>query len=785
KFDCKEVVIASVDQKNNEIIEKKEVKLNKIIPLERTILSTQNADGSWDTPSESAFNIWILWQFKEIYETKINESLEWLKKVRINKDKCWKEPYSDSDRCSLRETSKVLAYLKLAGFDEALRIVHDGQAWLNTKQNFEIDKTWTLYVTSSRETNCTYEYDTTSKFDIEEDGEEEFSIDPIYRSQINLSCEDNVWMLITQNDGKVVADVFDDELRFFIDGGCWDEDNWKGCDYKSSLYATIATLDENRKEAGQQYLESLLVDHEILGKYLPSDERIIDSAIYLQYIDYNPSVRSFLVFSQNNDGSWGNKSEDYVKNTLYTALTFADKDFKPQEESYEDAREWVMKNTPFNGWYDIEKDALTYFLLKDEIPQFLSTSPKVLFFNNTSEKKIELNNPTHYNFTDIGINISEEIKSFFLFEDEINVSAQETIEIEVTQQNKKDGLFFGFINLSDNSEILKRVPVIIQNNPKIDIRYPKEVYVINSTKKIDFVVDKSASEFICNIISDQDILFLNTPKLTNHKSLSVSIELPLAQRKTIDYKGNLVCKSELITKEFPINMTIHQYEEFPVKISENIFLEKRGEVPKIELENLIDEEIDVSIKFETPESFYTVEENRIVLGPYENKKIRVVNDVPLGINYTVENKILFEALDHEVSIDFEAELNDKDTSKPGAMGIVMKILLWIVGLVIVGGAGFVGYIVLSAKLRDKKNKNKKQKVEEDEKNNAKNSETTNQNNLNQDKLDPETIELIRVIDQLNKKLSKDDSAMITKLKEKGFTDDKIKYAMNIIRSGSN
>jgi len=52
----------------------------------------------------------------------------------------------------------------------------------------------------------------------------------------------------------------------------------------------------------------------------------------------------------------------------------------------------------------------------------------------------------------------------------------------------------------------------------------------------------------------------------------------------------------------------------------------------------------------------------------------------------------------------------------------------------------------------------------------------------QGELDNETVELIRVIDQLNKKLSNDDTTMINKLKEKGFSEDKINYALEIIRN---
>lgn len=781
---CKDVEIKAVDKNTNEILETIDIDLQKLVPIKDSVLGTQNSDGSWDTPGETAFNIWILWQFGTIYKDQIDKGLKWLKKVRLNNNKCWIEPYSDIEKCSLRETTKVLAYLKLAGFDEALRVVHDGQAWLDTQQNYIDNSKWKLYVSSSSTTNCTYTYDSVTRFTLGEDEETEYEITPKARQKVNLTCEDSVWAIIMKNNGKVVYDSHDYEFSYYINGGCWNGDSWEACDYKSSLYATIATLNTERRDAGKAYLESILEKDRIIGKYLPSNDRIVDSALYLSYIDYNPSIRSFLVFNQNNDGSWSdeNSTSDIALETIYPTLAFEGKQFKPNQESSQDARNWLKSNTPFNGWRNIEKDALNYLILNDTIPSFITSYPKIIYFNNTDSMTVTLINPTDYYLDNINISFLEKEKAYFDIQKKITIDKQNRYDLVLKQKSKKDGLYYDQLIIIDINKTLKKIPVIIQNNPYIDISYPKRINVINDTRTIDFVVDKSASEFDCTLNSDNNLLTLANSKVKSNKML-ITVLLEGISRRKIDYSGMLDCKSELLTSSFPVNLQIEQFPIFPLATFKHIKIDKRSDIPKITLKNLLEEGLNVSLSFKTDLPFHTFEKTKIELGPNEKVKVKILQNVPFEINYSVSNMVIVNVLDYDKAFPLSINLTDDDFSTPGG-GLIKGIITYSIIFIIVAGLGYGGYLLFmkfKGKTNIKKLKEKIKKPKKGENNSQSKDQSPNEAPARRDIMDKEELDLIRVIDKLNQNMSKDSTEITKQLTAKGFSEEKIKYALEKIK----
>ncbi len=772
--DCRKMVIQSIYTKDQETVTlEKEIKVNRISSILDLVARNQYSDGGWKDAVGTAAGIWVLSTYPEIYADEIEMGLQWLKLNRNNDEKCW--PNKD---CSVTETAKILAYLTFSGINDTHRVMHDGLVYLENNQNFyQEGEVWNLSIKpfESGTTDCIISYENNlyneDNFSMEEGRAVDYKISPVPAEKLYVICDQNFQANLTTPDNDQVFIYEGDNLSYTTPFNCWSKDKkWGECDLTTTLLATMTNISENNKELALEYLDSELRTERSGERYIGPDRNVTDTALYA-YVRNNQNVTSWLRYKQNNDGSWGNGSEqDEIIPTGFNILGLMNSGFNRTNEVIRDAESWVNEKelefslnetAEYSAWNSTEKNAHAFIVLRNNARPAIKSDPMLIMIDKETTE-VDIYNPTTFDLDDVSFEFSDNLKSHLEIDQRDEIPSYSYVKQDITKNTAETGNLYGYLYVKNHDVEIGKIPVMMTNFPKISMTSIDDRILVFGTKgTASFNVDKTSHVFTCSLSWDDPDISSQKDFTVNSNKLSVDIVFSSAERVEKTYAGTFNCSAADQSYDIPVSLTVSRYETFPFSVSpETIFVNDTGQDRYLVIQNLLDETLDVSLGFMKKEADFEISRQEVSIDPNDDVNITIYNNVPLQVNLTTSDIIEVTALGQKKDVNFRAAVVAVPVRR------LSPLIFWlIIGLTVavLGVLGYLGYsyrekitglLKKGSKLDSVKVKIKK--LEEKEKH------TAIMNMVN----------ILRI-------LKKDDVQIRARLKQEGFLDDEVDKAFEM------
>ncbi len=771
---CNNMLIETEYEKDGESFRlEKRIQVNHFSSIFDHVKSKQYSDGGWLNSTETAAGVWVLSNFRNIFDYEIHLANRWLKLNRDNEDKCW--PGED---CTIRDTAKVLSMLNMAKNNDSLRIMHDGNILLEKWQNyFERGDIWNLTIEPYERgiTDCiiTYQRDYLNEesFSINESEKHHYGIDVAPEEELYVICDQNVGAKLETDKGEVTFVYEGDSLKYTIPHRCWSEnDKWQECDLRTTLYALLANVSDERKEAAMEYVETKRKSSLGGEDFLNDTESVFETSMYNYVLnlfdsDYEiDSIVSWLRFRQNNEGSWGaGDFNEKIRTTAFSILGLSEYGFSRNDEVISDAEDWVNKEeirlyedktSEYEGWGSTENDAFAFTVLKNNARPLLKFEP-ILIILDEETKEVEVYNPTTFPMEEVTYHFSEGLEDKVEIENKRDEIAAYSY-IRLRMSHDEDDSSYGYLTVKNKGVPVAKVPIMIVDYPLIDFELKEEhIYVFGTENVINFDINKTDHNFKCNLTWQENDISSEDEFSINNDELRIDISFREPRRVERTYNGVFFCEAQGQTFEQSFSFDASRYITFPFELSpDTVIINETGKNANLTIQNNLDESIEVSLSFENSQNYFELSTENIALNPRDEEVVTILNNVPPEVNVSETNIINAEALEQKRNVNFQAFVIGKSVEERG------PLLFWVSLIIVVSmiaGLGFGGYYYRDRlkKLFLKEDKLDETKLrikryEEKEKN------TAIENMIN-----------------LMRMLNKEDKEIKEKLKEEGFTEDEI------------
>ncbi len=412
----------------------KELNVNELSKVLDKIIDTQYSDGGWKTTIDTAYGIWALSRFGDIFHSEIDRALDWLKLERNDELKCWpKAP------CHLPLTIEILYLLTLSGFDDAKRAVHDARNWIETMQKFyEQGDKWSVEIEVFREdTNfmlaAVDDEILDEDFEMDNKTKKTLYFNAYKNSTLYLISHDNFKAEIKDKNGELVYRYQGSNLSYTIDGACWSA-NAKGepCNTETTAYAVNLNLESRNIREAKRWMFSKINYSDVVGLFYGDINDTIETSLFISSMhnmsssgylnDYSPYISRYdymsepnrydayisdavdwLLFKQNNEGSWGQLNESVAykaKYTAYSVLALKDYGYNRTYEPIEDAEAWLSKNEFNISRNDTASLSSAFYVLRNNARPLLASNPGIITIKE-KVTQIELINPTTFDLDNL------------------------------------------------------------------------------------------------------------------------------------------------------------------------------------------------------------------------------------------------------------------------------------------------------------------------------------------------------------------------------------------------
>jgi len=768
--DCRQMLIQSEYVKDDEIVTLQQpVKVNRLSSILDLVTRNQYSDGGWKDAVHTAAGIWVLSNYRQIYDDELKLGIDWLKLNRDNDEKCWPR-----DSCSVRTTAKILAYLTLSGYNDTSRIMHDGEVYLRNMQNFYQDgDTWDLTIAPFEpgNTSCVISYENLlneGNFVMEQGKQVNYSISPVPGNELIVVCDQNFKANLTAIADDRVFIYEGDNLTYTTPENCWSADGkWGDCDIPATLYASMTNITDINRELALDFLEKQLQVTRAGEKTMQYN--INDSAMYV-FLTGDEDVTSWLRYKQNNEGSWGNRTN--MANVIPTGLSLLGllaTGFNRTDEVIEDAEKWVNEKEleftlniteDYVAWNSTEMNAHAFIVLKNNARPILKSDPAIVLIDK-EVTDVEIYNPTTFDLNEISFEFSDNLKDILQIEDEDFIPAYSYVRQAITKVGVETGDVYGYLSVYDYDDELGRIPVMITDFPDIKISYTQDnLVVFGAAAKVDFSIAKTGHKFNCKLAWDEDDISSQSDYTVDSNTLSVDVSFDSAERAEKTYVAEFTCTSNGYDFVVPVDVRMSRYKVFPFTVEPvDLFLNESGRDATFAIENKLDETLDVEAKFLKTSDYFELSRNSFAIDPNTKINITVYNSAPSQLNISSPNIIEVSALGQTREINFRADIIALPPKKANPVLFWSIVLLIIAGL---GAGGYYGYKYKDGLLKLLKKggkvdqiKMKIKQLEEKEKNTA---------ILNM-------VNIMRI-------LKKDDVQIRARLKTEGFSEDEINQAMS-------
>lgn len=667
---------------------------------------------------------------KKVYAAHItnqsyDEEINQLIMQRNETSKCWPET-----ECRLSKTSEVLLWLSRADFNRSNRVYDDSLNYVEAQQNQFENEDWSIFI-DTRRTNTTCEVtrgDTTVHNGEVGNGSNTYTFTYRANERLRVECESD-FSVEVRNDIDTLQDRdfrrSDESYNYFLPGGCWPEDDTERiCNSDTTANALgLHQLDEDQYSEGEDWVEAQIQRGEITGERLANEENIIlHSRLY--EATQNDEIRQWLLFSQNNDGSFADRDETATLEVLNA--------IRDSSEWIQDGRSWIQENRPREGYNTLRDDSLLYSVFQASERELRVEPPILRSEGEDIEFKIygEITEDTEFHLTNT-------IPGNLTIEENTGTIAIGTIS---------PGYISGSLIIQD--ETTRKIPVILSRDAEISLDIDEELYVQAREGQLRAQAEIPRGEE-CQLTSTR---IIHDRNITS--SGPITLEYSLEEEGQYSSTLNMTCDTPtgIQTEIQQVDITYYEQPPFTLSISN----EEIETIEHIYIENNIPEDILTINEFETQPTFYSLPTTtEIPIG--KTAKIPIYQRVEHTENFTEENTVRVQSLGYEDSLDLsiliDGEMQSFEeeyeiTEQSNLLQIAMVSLL----IITISIGGYTGYTYLQRQNEDRETESEDEKAEED---------------LEQKETEKALGEIELGIEKIEGRESKED------LKEQGYSDTEI------------
>ncbi|MFP4523862.1 MAG: hypothetical protein ACLFO2_00905 [Candidatus Woesearchaeota archaeon] len=698
-FECERLVIQAEYLEEGEKYKiTKRVRVNKLSKVLDKIVDNQYNDGGWRTPLGTAYAVWALSYFKDIYEYEIDLALDWLKMNRNDDEKCWpKSP------CNIEQSARILSLLTLSNYTDAKRVVNDARNWLEQLQNYyQQGDTWSAVVEAvNNETTLTlvaYEKEILDEnFTLPLHGTKDYEFPAETGKELIIISDDNIIVNITNQEDETLITYQGDNLSYHVPGPCWSLNRkGEGCDPTTSIYAMTSPIDEDRAEAAEEWAVTQIRDGDILGRYFgDGEEKVTDTSYFMYNIhdrsdaeDYLPDIRDWLLYVQNNEGSWGDDatSEKMVL-AAQAVLALTSDGYNRTDEPIEDAEEWASDHED-----DLEENQTValgsaFFILKHNARPLLVTTPKVIVVDQP-EVTVEVFNPTMFDLEDLTYEFSEALEEDLAIErrEEIDAYSYRRLDVSRRGESRKQG--FGFLTISNMDEPVAKIPVILADAPTFNASVPDTVTVFGKSADLQVPVQKSPHTFVCSASWDSQELSTPGSVRVTSSTFDLPLEFSTALTQEDVYEGELSCTAAGKTLEQDISVHAKRYADVPLTVSPtDVIVNNTEDDVSFTVKNNLDRDLPVDLSLDRYDQYFSFPAS-VTLSPNEERNVSLKNNLPSDLNLTSTVLLDFEVFDRGTTATILVDVVERP---PEQKSLLAALLPLIIILVFVSVAGFFAW----------------------------------------------------------------------------------------------
>ncbi len=745
-FDCTQAVVQADYVQDGENLQLTQpIRINKFSNTLNRIVQTQYSDGGWQTPLDTAYGLFVIAHFPNIFEQRIQQAIEYLKLNRDQKNKCW-----PASGCKISTTANILFLLNQAGFSD-LRIQHDAALYLQHKQNYLSGAKWNIVLgdhilnqNNSVNTSCVFDYQDSpytlnlSKYP----ANTTINLTPVYDAHIGIVCTENVYVTLYNRYNESLLRYQGDNFSYTIPGACWTlNDENISCDVRSTLFAANDGLASSQTSAAKSYLASILTTDRLAGKKVGLNATAIDDALYLVLKGTSSNdVLTSVLYHQQNLGGW-QLNRTYYKNTyfeaspdqvtnLYDEITDnVSKDivatgysimgliangYNRSDEPVVDAERWVSLMEDQTGLNytdkqltdaktaaayagnkslilnDTKRNAMAFYVLENNARPLLQAKPRIVIMDRPTVA-VDVVNPTIFDLNKLTYKLSSNLQSQISVDEKDSVSAYSFRRIQIHLKTDTPTADIGYLRiLEGNNEYLK-LPIIVESTPHLNITLPKRITVFGSTAILPFTIDKSAHNFTCSLewnstgISSGSAFDING---VNGTTYNYPVQFAKLETENAIYGGTITCSANLVTFVIPFATNVVRFSSRPLHVTPT-YLSVNDSLPQtVTVENMLDQSVDVEMKLVKQDPLVVLSDPYFTLYPGESKNVsvQVIPDKNSGYNTT--NAVVFSTYGVENRVVLDVNIH------PPGPGFLSGWVLWglLAVLVVLGGAGaYFGY----------------------------------------------------------------------------------------------
>lgn len=294
------------------------------------------------TPEELAYELHARAALNNSVDEKL---LEQLKLLRDEKLKCW--PKKD---CSLETTANILYHLSQANVSTERRVYNDALLWIESRQTPTSANDWVVEFEANEGVECSVVSDdvTIQTATIPESDDVDITFDYKVGELLNFTCSNDYCITLRNEFGDVYYDSCQEDigesLFYGMDGGCFYEYSPKSC--STSLTAQILGLPEldpvvatDARNWIKKDLERITVGGKRL---LTTNELEANAYAYSSFAD--EKLKSWILFSQNNNGSFGDGTLDKKTKLTLLIIQSLNESMRYEHEWLDDALSWIENN---------------------------------------------------------------------------------------------------------------------------------------------------------------------------------------------------------------------------------------------------------------------------------------------------------------------------------------------------------------------------------------------------------------------------------------------------------
>lgn len=698
-FECERLVIQAEYLKNGEKYKlTKRLRVNKLSKVLDKLVDSQYNDGGWRTPMGTAYAVWALSYFKDIYEYELDLALDWLKMNRNDDKKCWpKSP------CNVEQSARILSLLTLSNYTDAKRVVNDARNWLEELHNdYQQGDTWTVEVDAvNNETTLTlvaYEKEILDEnFTLPLHGTKDYEFPAETGKELIIISDDNIIANITNQEGETLITYQGDNLSYFVPGPCWSL-NRKGeeCDATTSIYAMTSPIDEDQAELVEEWALTQLRDGDILGKYFGDGEEQATDTSYFMYNmhdrsdeeDFMPEVRDWLLYEQNNEGSWGeNDTARKMVPSAQAVLALTAEGFNRTDEPVEDAEEWASDHEDDLAENETVALGSAFFILKHNARPLLASTPKVIVVDQP-KVTVEVFNPTTFDLHDLTYEFSENLEEELAVETREEIDAYSYRRLDVTKLGTSRKQGFGFLTISNLDEPVAKIPVILADAPTFNASVPETVTVFGKSADLQVSVQKSPHTFVCSASwGSQELSTPGSVRVTG-STFDLPLEFSAALTKEDVYAGTLSCTAAGKTLEQDVSVYAKRYADVPLTVSPtDVVVNNTLDDVSFTVKNNLDRDLPVDLSLDRYGQYFSFPAS-VTLSPNEERNVSLKNNLPSDLNLTSTVLLDFEVFDRGTTATMLIDVVERP---PEQESLLVALLPLIIVLVFVSVAGFFAW----------------------------------------------------------------------------------------------